>query len=80
MSLLQRRPFESNRYSMLEQVGRLMEYIARGATDGSDLGAWSPNVDVYDKDGKLVVEAKLSRVKKDDIDVHVDNGVLTIRG
>jgi HSP20 family protein len=40
--------------------------------------SWSPTTDVYEKDGALVVKAELPGVKKDDISVAVERGVLTI--
>lgn len=79
MALIRWRP-ERSRYSMLEQVGRMMEDMAKDFGDEGNLGAWSPSVNIYDKDGKLVVEAELPGVNKDDIEVHVENGVLTLRG
>lgn len=81
MSLIRRRPLEANRYSMLAPLGWTMEDMAKGfGEEAGELAAWSPSVNIFDKNGKLVVEAELPGVKKDDIDVHVDNGVLTIRG
>jgi HSP20 family protein len=41
---------------------------------------WAPTVDVYEKDNTLVVKAELPGVKKDDIDVSLDQGDLVIRG
>jgi len=79
--LIRRKSFERNPYSMLERVGQMMEDLATVRGEGvDDLASWSPSVDIYDKDGKLVVEAELPGIKKDDIQVNVDNGVLTIRG
>lgn len=42
--------------------------------------AWMPRMDVYEKDNTLVVKAELPGVKKEDIEVAVDNGDLVIRG
>jgi len=46
---------------------------------GGEAG-WAPQVDVYEKDNKLVVKAELPGVDKDDIDVSLDRGDLVIRG
>lgn len=43
-------------------------------------GAWAPAVDVYEADGAVVVEVELPGVDPGDIDVSIDEGVLTIRG
>ncbi len=44
------------------------------------LGAWNPAVDIFDKGAEVVLHAELPGIKKEDIDVHVENNVLTIRG
>jgi HSP20 family protein len=41
---------------------------------------WSPQIDVFERDGDLVVHADLPGVKRDDVEVNVNNDVLTIRG
>jgi HSP20 family protein len=43
-------------------------------------GAWVPPVDVYEQDGVLVLKAELPGLKREDIDVTVENDTLTIRG
>ena len=40
----------------------------------------SPPVDIYETDEGLAVVADLPGVEKGDIDVHVENGILTIAG
>lgn len=40
--------------------------------------AFSPRVDVKDKDDKVEISAELPGVKKDDIDVTLENGILTL--
>jgi HSP20 family protein len=41
---------------------------------------WRPSVDVYEKDGNLVIKAELPGMKKEDIEVALDQGDLVIRG
>ena len=41
---------------------------------------WAPSVDVFEKDGKLVVKAELPGVDKNDVNLTLDNGDLVIRG
>ena len=38
-----------------------------------------PTTDVYMDEGNLVVEAHLPNFSQDDVDIHVDNGVLVIQ-
>jgi HSP20 family protein len=42
--------------------------------------AWSPQIELLEKDGKLVLRADLPGLKPDDVRVEVDRGVLTISG
>jgi HSP20 family protein len=41
---------------------------------------WAPTVDMYEKDGALIIKAELPGVKKNDVSVTFDDGVLTIQG
>ena len=43
-------------------------------------GAWAPPVDIFEKDNNLVIRAELPGVDKKDIDVRIENGVLTLHG
>jgi HSP20 family protein len=44
-------------------------------------GAWVPPVDIYQNgDSEVVLKAELPDMNRDDIDITVDNGTLTIRG
>src|SRR5262249_14004173 len=41
---------------------------------------WAPPVDIYEQDGMLVVKAELPGVSPEDVKVHLENNILTIRG
>ncbi len=41
---------------------------------------WAPRVDVFERNGDLVVKAELPGVNRDDIEVTLDDGDLVIRG
>ena len=43
-------------------------------------GAWSPNVDIYEDKDRLILEAELPGMKRDDFEISVENNVLTLRG
>ena len=70
------RDMEEMRRHMAELVRR--PFGSSRALPSSTSFSWSPTTDVYEKDGALVVKAELPGVKKDDISVTVDHGVLTI--
>ena len=78
MNLAVRDPFWKE-FSTLS--GRLNRLLDNPREDSSDfLGTWSPSVDIFDKGGEVVIHAELPGMKKEDIDVRVENNVLTIRG
>jgi HSP20 family protein len=41
---------------------------------------WAPRADAYEQDGMLVIKSELPGVKREDINITVQNGVLTISG
>jgi HSP20 family protein len=43
-------------------------------------GDWAPRVDIAETDKEFSVKAEIPDVKKEDVKVTVDNGVLTIKG
>ena len=52
----------------------------RARTGQADLATWAPAVDIYETENELVVKADLPDVDEKDIDVRVENNMLTIRG
>jgi HSP20 family protein len=65
----------------LRQVmDRLLEDAFVAPRQGGATGWSGPTLDVYEEADNLVVEAQLPGFKPDDIDVHVERGVLTISG
>jgi HSP20 family protein len=56
---------------------------ARAATSGQELmtvAEWTPSVDISEDDKEWLVKADLPEVKKEDVKVTVENGVLTVTG
>ncbi|HEX4522429.1 MAG TPA: Hsp20/alpha crystallin family protein [Casimicrobiaceae bacterium] len=51
-------------------------------TSGAEQGAalWSPHLEMFEREGKLVVTADLPGVKKEDVKVEVDQDAITIQG
>ncbi len=42
--------------------------------------AWSPQVELFEREGQLVVRADLPGLKKDDVHIEVEDNVLSLRG
>ena len=43
-------------------------------------GDWAPRVDIAEIDKEFLIKVEIPEVKKEDVKVNVDNGILTIRG
>ncbi len=68
---------------MQDRMNRLFGqyYGRRGEEDLLAHGTWWPPVDIYENDKhELVIKAELPDMKKDEISLTVDNGILTISG
>jgi HSP20 family protein len=73
-------PF-SNFNALQQQVNHLFEDAAsRGANAESGLTAWAPAVDIYETGNELVVKAEIPEIDQKDLDIRVENNLLTIRG
>ena len=68
--------------TMQERMNRIWgSYYDRGTEDVTNRGTWQPAVDIYESDTKeIVLKAELPGLKREDIDVTVENNTLTIRG
>lgn len=51
-----------------------------GTSSSTSYGAWSPPVDIFERADGLVIRAEIPGVSKDDIDVRIENNVLTLHG
>jgi len=76
-----------DRYGALGQpmgLRQLMDRMLENAfimpREGGDHGWGGPAMDVYEEGDNLVVEAHLPGIKPEDLEVHVERGVLTISG
>src|SRR5258708_33777285 len=66
--------------SLQDQVNRLFNDVVERAGEESSLPAWAPSVDIYETEHELVVKADLPEVDPKDLDIRVENNILTIRG
>ncbi len=72
-------PFR-NLSTLQEQMNRVFADSFRGRGDDSVLTAWAPTVDIYETENELVLKADLPDINEEDLDVRVENNMLTIRG
>ena len=60
-----------------EFVGRSIRQMDEESTG---CGSWSPAVNILEKEEGIVITADLPGLKAEDVEVTVDNGVLTVKG
>ncbi len=81
MSLL-----HSDPWSLLEQmrneINRLAESREGGDEDGNIIATsdWAPPVDIIERDNAFVIQADIPGVDPADIEINMENGVLSIKG
>ena len=66
--------------ALQDQINRLFNDNFERVGEESNLTAWAPSVDIYETEQELVVKADLPDVDPKDLDIRVENNILTIRG
>lgn len=60
--------------------GRPRVSLGRAGEESLRVADWAPSVDIEETEKEFVVKADLPDVKKEDVKVHVENGILRIEG
>ena len=66
--------------ALQDHINRLFGDVFERSADESNLTAWAPAVDIFETAHELVVKADLPDVDPKDLDIRVENNILTIRG
>src|SRR5256886_5753135 len=66
--------------TLQDQVNRLFNDVLERTGEESSLTAWAPAVNIYETEHELVVKADLPEVDPKELDIRVENNILTIRG
>jgi len=67
--------------NLLDRYNKSGGGVMRGPSGGDlSFADWAPSVDIDEQDDKYVIKADLPGVEKKDIDVKLENGMLSIRG
>ena len=66
--------------SLQDQINRLFNEAFDRSSDQGSLTPWAPAVDIFETEQELVVKADLPEVKPEELDIRVENNILTIRG
>ncbi|MBA5867041.1 MAG: Hsp20 family protein [Nitrospira sp. CR1.3] len=82
MTLVRWDPFRELE-DMSERLNRVFARPAARATSGKEaltVADWMPTVDISETDGEYLIKAELPEVRKEDVKVTVEDGVLTLQG
>ena len=84
MAMVRFEPFR-DLVTLQDRMNRLFEDSfgrSRGAAadDWALGGSWAPAVDIYEHEGNIVLKAELPGIDPKDVDIRVENNVLTLRG
>ena len=66
--------------TLQDQINRLFNDAFEGNTQESNLTTWAPAVDIFENEHDLSVKADLPGIDPKDLDIRVENNILTIRG
>ena len=78
MQLVRWDPFQ-DLVTMSNRFNRTLNDSYTPRTEDS-FGAWAPPVDIFERQDQLVIRAEIPGVKMEDVDVRIENGVLTLQG
>jgi HSP20 family protein len=72
-------PFRGIR-SLQDQINRLVYDAIDHSPDEASITTWAPSVDIVETEHELIVKADLPDVNPEELDIRVENNILTIRG
>jgi len=85
MAIVRWEPFR-NLVSLQDRMNRILDDAVRGVGHSGESddwalgGSWAPAVDIFEKDGNIVLKAELPGVEVKDVDIRVENNTLSLRG
>ena len=80
MNLVTYDPFRELR-GLQDEINRAFSSSFNRSGDNELMrGAWSPSVDIYENKDQIVLEAELPGINPDDVDISIENNVLTVHG
>jgi HSP20 family protein len=80
MNIVKYDPFRDLR-TLQDEMNRLFSgTFSRGSQDEVLRGAWSPSVDIFENKNEIVLEAELPGMSAEDVNISIENNVLTLHG
>src|ERR1700704_1445405 len=74
------REMEELQNRLSNPFGRAPARLAEGKEESITVAEWAPLVDITEDDKEYIIKTELPEVKKEDVKVGVENGLLTIVG
>ncbi len=66
--------------NMFDRYTKVLNWPRVGSQEMMTTDDWAPRVDIAETDKEFIINAEIPDVKKEDVKVMVDNGILTISG
>ena len=80
MNIVRFDPFREMR-SLQDEVNRVFASSFNRNSDNDIVrGAWNPSVDIFENKDQIVLEAELPGIKAEDVNISIENNILTIHG
>lgn len=81
MNIVKYDPFGELR-SLQNEMNRLFSSSFSRGGEGDQImrGAWNPSVDIFENQNQIVLEAELPGMNPEDVEISIENNVLTLRG
>ena len=80
MNIVRYDPFRDIR-GLQDEMNRLFSStFSRGGDDQMTRGAWNPSVDIFENKDQIVLEAELPGMNAEDVNISIENNVLTLHG
>lgn len=79
MNIVKYDPFRELR-NLQDEMTRLFSGALPANRDEFTGGSWAPSVDIFEDKDRLILEADLAGMNREDFDISVENNVLTLKG
>jgi HSP20 family protein len=79
MSLIKWEPLREFE-SIFDRYAKALRWPASQGQELLSTSDWSPSVDISERNKEFVIKAEIPNVKKEDVKVSMDHGILTIQG
>ena len=81
MAIVRFQPFVDDFQALQERINRIFSDTAFSRFPSEEsMGAWAPLCDIYEDGENIVVKVEVPGVDRNDIEVQVENNILSIRG